>query len=461
MPFAQTLTNQTQTNNGALAYKSTNSAVLDLFSSGISSRNKRTLIQAALKEDEILTLKVCLYLRDVRNGQGNRDILRALFKELATTNSYKYMKRIIKHIPEIGRWKDVIEQIGLHSKLDKKILKLIKKHLDLEDGLLAKWLPRQGEVAKLIADYLDLDHGVYRRKIVSLSKTIEQQMCSKEWSAIEYSHVPSVANKKYANAFLRNDTERRQAFLDKTLSGNVKMNSSVLYPHQITSMVRTSDNDTANALWKNLPNYMENSVNVLPIIDTSGSMFSKAVGTEGTCLDIAIGLGLYFAEHNTGSYKNLWMNFSTDPKAYYLKGNTLSERIANLDYRNWGEFTDINKTFEFILHAAKENPQDLPKMILIVSDMEFNYCGGYTTNYELAKKQFAAEGLELPTIVFWRVNVSSGSTPVTKNKNGTVLINGYSSTVLKEILSGDISNYNPYSTMLKIVQSKYTFLDEE
>jgi len=463
--FTSALTNQTQTDNGSLAHKSTNSKVLDLFSQGVSSPNKISLIANAIQENPILAFKAALYLRDVRQGQGNRDILKALFTHLTSLSSQDRAKQVIKHIPEIGRWKDVIELIGLNKKLDKTIFKMIKKGLDNHDGLLAKWLPRQGKKAKQIAKYLKQEHGVYRRYIVLLSTTVEQQMSKKQWSEISYKSVPSIANKKYAKAFLRNDANRRTKFLEDATTGKTTMKSTVLYPHQITKMIaktwsgQAQDNPTANALWANLPNYMDKAVNVLPIIDVSGSMWSKATGTEGQCIDVALGLGLYFAEHNTGSYKDVWMSFSTNPIAMKLKGNTLSQRIANMNYSNWSQSTDIDKAMDFILAAAKAEPKDIPKMIVIVSDMEFN---GHVrqTNFETMKQKFKEANLEMPTVVFWRVNVSSGSTPVTKDAKGAVIVNGYSPSVLKYILSGNIANYTPYTAMLEIIEPMYTWLDD-
>jgi hypothetical protein len=468
MSFTSTLTNQTFTNNGAYAHKSTNSAVLDLFSNGVSSSNKSELFTNAYKEDPLLAIKTVLYLRDVRNGQGNRDIFRSFVDDMITNKKVKLLKKILPYIPEIGRWKDVIEVIGKHKKLDKTIFKMIAINLEAEDGLLAKWLPRQGAIAKQIAAYLELDHGTYRRKIVALSKTVEQQMCSNEWKEINYSHVPSIANKKYNAAFYRHDETRREAFLNKAIKGKAKINSSVLYPHDIVTMCRDdyswanwNDNDTANALWAQLPNYMEEAVNVLPIIDTSGSMFTRAVGTSAQCINIATGLGLYFAEHNTGSYKNLWMNFSESPKAYMLEGNTLGEKLKNLDYRNWGMNTNIDKAMEFVLKAAKQNPEDAPKIIIIVSDMEFDGCViSDRTNFEHMRSEFKDAGVEMPTVIFWRVNVSSGSAPVLKDDKNAIVLNGYSPSVLKYILSGDVANYTPYKAMREVLDPMYNWLEE-
>lgn len=462
--FADRLTNQAQTTNGAVAFKSTESKVLDLFSNGVSSKQKEDLIIDAITEDPVLAVKTALYLRDVRNGQGNKDILRTLCKVLNFQGKLHTLTLIVQHLPEIGRWKEVIELIGLNKELDTVIFQQIADNIG--QPLLAKWLPRQGEKAKAIIKALELPHGQYRRHIAKLSSTVEQQMCKSQWSEINYSAVPSQANKKYAKAFLKNDVQRRKEFLEAATKGEVKVNSSTLYPHQITNMCssgswnsRYVSNPTADALWSQLPNHMEQAENVLPIIDLSGSMTSSATGTEGTCMDVAVGLGVYFAERNTGSYKDVWMNFSTRPKAYKLKGNTLSERLKSLDYNNWNGSTNINAAFDMVLSAAIKSPEDAPKMILVVSDMEFNRCMTYQTNFEYIEKQYEEAGIPMPTVVFWRVNVTSKTNPVTMNDKKAVVINGYSATVLKNLLSGDIANYNPYNVMLDIVEPMYPWLN--
>ena len=472
MSFTQSLTNQTYTLNGALTNKSSLSPVLDLFSMGISSTKDEQikLIQSAIEDDPILATKAILYLRDIRNGQGNRDILRSFFYVLSNEPKLsKTVKKIIKHLPEIGRWKDVIELLEFdHPQIKKWAMKtIIKAYKEQKNGLLFKWLPRQGKIAKQIIRKLNTSHGNYRRTLAKLSQTVEQQMCANKWSEINYSHVPSIANKKYAQAFLRHDSERRLQFALQALQGKTKINSSALYPHDIVRMIKKNGwyakikpNQTADALWKQLPNYMQNAKNVLPIIDTSGSMFSQAKGTSAQCIDIAAGLGIYFAEHNIGSYKKLWLNFSDEPKAYYLQGDTLSEKLASLDYSNWGYNTDINKVFDFILHAAKDNPEDTPEMILVVSDMEFDECVKPITNYEYIKSQFKALNVKMPILVFWRVNVLTKSQPVTKKDENTILVNGYSPSILKEILNLNIQNFDPYQAILEILKDKYTWLDE-
>ena len=89
---------------------------LDYSTNGATWSNKTTLKQAwfdyyeALKEEPIYALKWLLYLRDVRQGIGERDAFISLLKDLLTKTDIN-SKDIIKglQIAEYGRWKDLID----------------------------------------------------------------------------------------------------------------------------------------------------------------------------------------------------------------------------------------------------------------------------------------------------------------------------------------------------------------
>lgn len=49
-------------------------------------------------------------------------------------------------------------------------------------------------------------------------------MSKKQWSEINYKSVPSIANKKYSKAFLRNDEKRRTEFIESVSKGDTTMN---------------------------------------------------------------------------------------------------------------------------------------------------------------------------------------------------------------------------------------------
>ena len=466
--FLQNALNTTTTANGAKTYKSSLSACLDLFSMGVSSNAKEQLILSALAEDPVLATKVVLYLRDVRGGQGNKDIARAFHKAVLSNKTAVTVEKLIKilpHLPEVGSWKDVYNLYGMNNKLDKAILNLVSEALTDGNALAAKWFPRQSQFHKAYAKaYADGDMGAIRRWVTSLTSVVETAMCNKQWHTINYEHVPSRANLVYSKAFLRNDSSRRQDFLSKAEEGKVSIKASTLYPHEIVHNVYDK---SMEALWKALPNYMEGSekYNILPIVDTSSSMTTSINGSSISCMTLAVALGLYVSERNEGAYKDIVCTFHSHPTLAKIQGKTLAERVNNTRRIPWGGDTNLQATFDMLLEnsigAAKA---DLPKVVLLISDMEFNSCDrNYRSNFAAIKAKYTAAGLPMPVIVFWRVDLKVAQQPVTKHETGAILINGYSPSILKSILSMDIESLEsitPLNMMLKTVAEKYTFVDK-
>ena len=465
--FLQNALNTTTTANGAKTYKSSLSACLDLFSMGVSSNAKEQLILSALAEDPVLATKVVLYLRDVRGGQGNKDIARAFHKAVLSNKTAVTVEKLIKilpHLPEVGSWKDVYNLYGMNNKLDKAILNLVSEALTDGNALAAKWFPRQSQFHKDLAKFSGLDVGAIRRWVTSLTSVVETAMCNKQWHTINYEHVPSRANLVYSKAFLRNDSSRRQDFLSKAEEGKVSIKASTLYPHEIVHNVYDK---SMEALWKALPNYMEGSetYNILPIVDTSSSMTTSINGSSISCMTLAVALGLYVSERNEGAYKDIVCTFHSHPTLAKIQGKTLAERVNNTRRIPWGGDTNLQATFDMLLeNSIGATKADLPKVVLLISDMEFNSCDiNYRSNFAAIKAKYTAAGLPMPVIVFWRVDVKVAQQPVTKHETGAILINGYSPSILKSILSMDIESLEsitPLNMMLKTVAEKYTFVDK-
>ena len=62
---------------------------------------------------------------------------------------------------------------------------------------------------------LGFKESEYRKTLSALRaylNVVEVKMSAREWSAINYSSLPSRANLLYGNAFLRNDEERDENF---------------------------------------------------------------------------------------------------------------------------------------------------------------------------------------------------------------------------------------------------------
>jgi hypothetical protein len=198
---------------------------------------------------------------------------------------------------------------------------------------------------------------------------------------------------------------------------------------------------------------------ILPVVDVSGSM-DQPISGQVTAMDAAISLGLYISERNVGVFKDQFITFSERPNFVKLVGD-LSQRYQSMSKSDWGYNTNIQKVFDLVLNSAKKSSvkeDQMPTKILILSDMEFDACSEDSKDlsmYEMVKEKYAQSGYKLPQIVFWNLSGRVGNVPVTIHSSGTALVSGFSPTILKSLLGGDLS---PEKVMLKtIVQDRYDY----
>ena len=171
---------------------------------------------------------------------------------------------------------------------------------------------------------------------------------------------------------------------------------------------------------------------------------------------VALSLGLYFAEHNTGAFKNHFIEFSDNPQLIEIKGDTFADRLRYIASFNEIANTDLEAVFDVILNAAVLNnvaQEELPAALYIISDMEFDCCvkNADLTVFENAKEKFAAAGYKLPCVVFWNVASRNNQQPLTKNEQGAALVSGCTPRLFSMMAKGDIS---PYSFMTEVLSSE-------
>lgn len=446
------------TANGGITHSTSLNAVLDLFFIAGASRTMdestiANMLAKAYAESKLLTLKVIFWAGDIRGGQGERRFLRIALKWLETYHN-SVLEQLLHFVPEFNRWDSLFE---LSSD---KSLQLIHKALADKNQLCAKWMPRKKQYDNFASKFrkrFGLTPKQYRQLIVENTNVVETQMCKKEWSEIEYKKIPSVAFSKYRKAWARNDGERFKQFIDDVNAGKQKIHASVIFPHDIYKSYKAGgDEASINAQWNCLPNYLENSEEkILPVCDVSGSM-------SGTPMDISVSLGLYFSERNKSVFKDAFITFSEKPKLQHLKG-TLAQRIQQLESADWGMSTNLVAVFELILNAAVTNKlsnDDLPTMIVIISDMEFNMASKSQTNFEFIKKTFAEYEYKCPSLIFWNVNGRENNVPVNKNDKNVALVSGCSPVTIKSILSA--REITPVEVMMTALNDKrYSCLELE
>jgi hypothetical protein len=364
--------------------------------------------------------------------------------------------RVVPHVARLGRWDDLLVTTGKPRTL---AFGLIQSALCADDALCAKWMPRKGKDAEDLRAYMELTPKKYRKLLVNLSKTVETQMCAKDWASINYNHVPSVAAARYQKAFNKRDAARYQEYrasLEKN-DGSAKINASAVYPYDVIRSMRNGDAKVAQAQWDALPNYMGED-SILPIVDVSGSMAVPASGSV-TCLDVALSLGLYLADKNSGAFKDTFLTFSSKPQLVTLKGN-LKQKLWQMNSSDWGMTTDLEAAFKEILRVAKNgkvSQEEMPSKVLILSDMQFNQCMRSTSDsaFQMIDRMYEEAGYKRPDVIFWNLNNKNG-VPVSFDEKGTALISGFSPSIMKSVLSA--SELTPRDMMLKVIMNEnYSF----
>lgn len=481
--------NVTTTTNGQLAFRSTNNGNLDFYAKSGNVKYP-TLVadfEKALQENPDVALRNLLNTRDIRSGKGIRENSRTLLKLLAEKYPQLILKtNLLKKFVELGRWDDIFV---LSTTSNYTVTQLVVKTVALEflkpnaDNLLLKWLPvnskreNDKKFLHLVRNYVKMTAKDFRKSVTSRRKNFipEYKFCTKQWSLLDYSTIPSQCFRKNRNSFKRNDEVRFNTFVEaaltgKTVDGKVaKINASAVWPHEVVGPIVRRGNmfnfeltpitAEIEAQWKNLPDFIPEGVRILPIIDTSGSMATPAY-SNFMCIDIAVTLGLYCAEKNKSIYKDAFMTFHDRPTFINLKSvPTLGLRIAETVKAPWGGTTNLGAAFDKLLISAVEakvSPEDMPTHILIITDGQFNaMTRGYDAS-DAIKLKYIAAGYEVPKLIFWNVNARVTNFTVEMGTNNTALISGYSPSVVKTVLTANFEQYSPVNIMLAdLMDEKY------
>ena len=475
--FVNAVINQeARTANGMKARQSTANALTDLFFNIGAMRGKNVIPAwtAARVQDADLAARIALWARDVRGGAGERKVFRDILVDLVNTDLDR-ASALARKVPELGRWDDLLVLVG--TPLETFAFEMIGAALRDGNGLCAKWMPRKGDVAVKLRTFLGYSPKFYRKRLVELTKVVETQMCAKDWDNINFNHVPSVASSRYKKAFARH-TEKYKEWAaalvskDPEVRKSVKVNAGAVYPYDVLKGISPagyhnnydkSNLDHIVAQWEALPNYVGDA-NILPIVDVSGSMATPAGGyaskSKTTCLDVSVSLGLYLADKNKGAFKDTFLTFSEKPQLLHLKGNIL-DKMQQMVSSQWQMSTNLHAAFDKILQTAIDGnvPQeDMPKILLILSDMQFNNCARYDDSaMQMIARKYSEAGYVMPSIVFWNLNASD-NVPAKFDDNGVALVSGFSPSIMKAVLSADLEEFTPEWIMLKtIISERYDY----
>lgn len=485
------------TENGAPTFNTSGSACVDFFGNVCRSGNKLTsevedkvlsLLPKMWNENPLHCLKLIFHKRDCRGGAGEKAIFQVCYNWLVE-NHYTTAYYNVHHVPFYGSWKDLVNLWcavdGENTDIKCQILDLFVKQLlsdqksagsDEESkqsiSLAAKWAPsvgvnnpRQKELAKGISFCIFGDifmwEKPYRKLLSKLReylKVTERYMCANEWDEIEFSKVPSLCMQKNKKHFEKHVPDKFAEWLSRVKSGEAKVNAAQLMPHQLIEELERNffeeevdtNLDLVQEQWNVIVSQTRNTLgkgkSFLVVTDLSGSM-------EGLPMLVSKAMGCLLSEVSSPPFNDLVITFSETPTFFNLEGKSLKDRLESLNRSDsQGYNTDLIKVFEILLEKCKrENVESdkLPEMIIICTDNEFDLQiqgDKSETTYRHIKNMFNEAGYIIPTVVFWNLRGNANSIPVTKDELGTVLLSGFSPSILKCLLGGEIPS--PYTAML-------------
>ena len=486
---ARQVATYTTTENGHDAVSTTGEAVLDLYGVVGALRDADenriiSLFKAAIADDKLLTAKTMFYARDIRCGVGERDLFRTML-HYAAIHHPEMVKPNLKLIPEFGRWDDMYALVG--TALEDQAFSIMHQQFvtdirDMHDNkpisLLAKWLKSANassdETRYLgcrTARHFGIPERLYRKKLSELRaylNVLETRMSGGKWSEIEYDKIPSRAGLLYREAFLRHDEKRYQDFINSVLQTSAKINTAVNTPQDLThiylkgnysSCYPIAENPTVEAMWKNLPDFVDSDENILCLVDVSGSMYGRPI-------EVSTGLGIYFAQKNRGAFHNLMMTFTTRPYFVSLKDEMpLCEMLHTTLGMDWGGSTNLNLACEEILRFARSHHvpnSDMPRRLLIISDMEIDEANGYyyarkgynrteILHANELQAMYKAAGYTMPQVIYWNVNSHDNRFQTQSDIPGTMLASGSSPAIFKAIMELKELNITPVEAMREVL----------
>ena len=451
----------TETENGAIAYSTTQNALLDLFAElcALRTANEQRIIdlfEKSYRENPLLTLKCVFYTRDIRGGQGERRVFRVILKHLANTRP-ETLKLNLNIVSEYGRYDDL--WVLLDTQMKDDVITLIEKQLgeDLIEehpSLLAKWMPscdtssaQTRKLALIIRKALGITEKEYRKILSTLRKRInitERLISENKWEELDLDKLTANNYIKYQNSFRNHIPDLWDEYVNRVQKGESSIKSATLYPYNIVNKVKYADEENAiicDELWKALPDYTNGEMeSVLCMVDVSGSMETPVSGGV-TAMDVAISLGLYVSERVQGPFNNHFLTFSPKPLMEKVTGETLKEKVENMSCADWGMNTNLESAFDLILDTAlacNASQEDMPKKLIIISDMQFDSAQTSSsrkkTLLEGMEEKFKSNGYDMPCIVFWNVNSSKTVFQVSEDHKNVLLCSGCSPAILKGVL---------------------------
>lgn len=496
-------TNDSYTANGAMSHSTTGNACLDYFTRcgvyrGRSQEEVDSDMAAIFGADEKVATAIVFFNRAVTRktqladdkvsvyGAGQRD---EFVKSLRWLEVHRpgILARVIDFVPAVGRWSDLWydSTVGdYHNYVNPSLVyQLIADVLTRNDteemSRLAKYLPTVRSNTKgrntqrhiRIKQWVDglLNHlrwtlRQYRKFKSNPARTAHefQRRMSAGWENMDFGIVPGRAlNKMVMSSKDCIGRHGLTAAFEKFVADNdvlpytgyVYELAKPLLPY--ARQLNATKIAVINSQFQSLLNMADESVRnhkILPVLDTSGSM-SSAVVPDVSALQIAKSVAIYLSMFTKGAFADTVCMFDNTSELKKLSGK-FTDRYYQIPNDAMGS-TNFQSVIDMLVRVRQSNPEipleEYPNTLLVISDMQFNNCGG-RTNHQTAIKKLKVVGLDNMSFIWWYVSTYGTNDKVVKhNENGCTIISGFDPNVINVILDkeGTHTVRTPYESMMQ------------
>lgn len=418
-----------------------------------------------------------------------------LVKDMVIADQNTYAKAMnpeaeLKPVSLLAKW---IPREGRMPHLAKQIAKVIFPGVDKPSTLMQR----------------------YRKMVSGVNaylKTTETFMCSKNYEEIDPARVPGRCMQKNMLAFLnekkdhtlRNaDDEDRmhcrenfQEYFQKAKEGKVTVKAKdVVYPHEIIKRIAVSGStmsvDELNgvtAQWNAIVKAAKETGGLgrsLVMSDFSGSMQSS-MSNGDTPYWVSMAMGLLISELTTDEFKDTILTFDSSPTIHKIPEGDIYTKVMHLQNSgvSQGTSTDFQKAMDLVLTNIKRNrvrPGKEPENLIVVTDMNWDqacasdqrsyYTGsvyrpvvktdGWQTHIQMIRESFKRAGEDMwgtpftpPRIVIWNVAAGANDFHATKDEEGVVMISGWSPSLFKDLMKGEIRKMTPLEMVRLIFEDE-------
>jgi len=505
------------TDNGALSNSSTGNILVNQF--GIAASQRGRSIDEVFNDQAILfgydpelSLKFVFYLRmitrnvnvngeaigKIQKGQGSRD---ESFKRLLwyAVNQPKMFYENLWLLPVVGSWKDIwnilflayqnninldknfifgIIQGGMSSDNQKDLIKKFLPRIRSNKKCTTEWAKYTNSLAKEFIQAVGWTEKDYRNfKSTGTAHEFQRLICSGKYDLLKFNLIPGKAlfnlakgkflsnhnlEKKFEQWISKQPVAKFTGYVHElgqevnNSGSNLPLYKKLTFDKQFTGLVELGKKSANEGIL--------GKRNVICAIDRSGSM-TEGIGNT-TCMNIAESLGIYFASLMEGAFHNWVIKFSSRSEWVQLQGDSFVDRKKSMQWGDCPSNTDFQSVIDSIVRVKLQNPNiaesEFPNTLIVVSDMQFDYCGyGSTrqdekTNQQLAVQKlsqvFSKEFVDNFVWIWWQVNGQKKDFPQTMNEGGGYVISGFDGAIITTLLGGAVKPKGEKPDMLDMVK---------